>query len=127
MVARPALHAIVFTAAVLSANLAQARIALADASPANGSEVASADRVELRFSERLIPGASTAQLTMTAMPGMREHPPMGMAVTVSTGRDGKTLRIVADQPLPHGTYRVDWRAVGAGEKPVTGTVGFSVR
>lgn len=101
---------------------------LVNAVPADNTEVtASPSRVELHFDQVLLTRTSAAKLVMTGMPGMSGHPPMAMAVTVSAGEDGKTMLIAPRQPLPTGSYRVDWRAVSQDDHAVTGAVNFTVK
>lgn len=100
---------------------------LAGVSPADQSEGVSPERITLRFTDRLVARRSAAKLTMTAMPGMADHPPMGMAVTVSAGKDPHTMLLTPDQPLPRGSYRVDWRAVSGDTPASTGSTRFTVR
>ncbi|QHI99331.1 copper resistance protein CopC [Xylophilus rhododendri] len=114
-------------AVLLASTAALANPQLLASNPAENAEVPALSRVELNFSEKLAARSSAAKLTMTSMPGMTGHPPMPMAVTVSAGEDGKTMLVTADQPLPKGSYRVDWRAASGSAKPVTGTVNFTVK
>lgn len=95
--------------------------------PAADSEVESPARVELKFNEKLVTQFSGAKLVMTEMPGMSGHGPMPMAVTVSASEDPNTMLLTPKQPLPAGTYRVDWRAVSSDTHPVTGNVTFKVK
>ncbi|MCZ2499134.1 copper resistance protein CopC [Xylophilus sp. Kf1] len=115
-------------AALLTATAALAQPRLVSTVPAEGTEAASpAAPVELHFDQALLVRSSAARLVMTGMPGMSGHAPMPMAVTVSAGEDGRTMRIVPRQPLPSGTYRVDWRAVAQDDRAGTGTVAFTVK
>jgi methionine-rich copper-binding protein CopC len=36
------------------------------------------------------------------------------------------MLITPAQPLPPGSYRVDWRAVSSDTRPVTGSISFEV-
>lgn len=100
---------------------------LVSSTPAAAAEVEPASPIELHFDEKLVSKSSGAKLSMTSMPGMSDHPPMGMAVTVSGSADGKTILVKPDQPLPRGAYRVDWRVVGKDGKPVGGSLDFRVK
>jgi len=82
--------------------------------------------VELKFSETLVPQSSAAKLVMTGMPGMANHGAMTITAGVAAAGDGKTMLITPAQPLPPGSYRVDWRAVSSDTRPVTGSISFEV-
>lgn len=117
--------------ALLGTTLAPA-VALAhpkvvSAMPAPNAKAARTKVVTLTFSERLTPKLSSATLVMTGMPGMANHAPMKMSgVTTKIAANGKSLVLTAAQPLPAGTYRVDWAVVGADAHRVTGTHSFSI-
>ena len=112
---------------ILAANAALAHPKLLSSTPDANAEVSAPERIELRFSEDLMPQFSAASLVMTGMPGMTGHPPMKMAIKVSATQDPKTMVITPTQALPAGSYRVDWRAVSSDTHPVTGSVPFSVK
>ena len=114
-------------AAVLWSGAATAHPKLLGSVPADSTEVASPARVELNFSEKLVAQFSAAKLVMTDMPGMTGHPPMAMAITVSGSDDPKTMLLTPKEPLPAGSYRVDWRAVSSDTHPITGSVNFKVK
>lgn len=121
----PAITAIV---AWLFSTAALAHAQLVETVPADNAEVAASPaRVELHFDQTLLTRGSAAKLVMTGMPGMSGHAPMAMAVTVSAGDDGKTMLVVPRQPLPAGTYRVDWRAASQDDHAVTGALHFTVK
>lgn len=111
---------------VLSGAVAQARPQLLGSTPADHEDVGPGVRIALNFSQKLRLPASEAVLFMTSMPGMSHHPQMGMAVDVMPSADGRSLLIVPEQPLPRGTYRVDWKAVSADRHPVRGRLDFRV-
>lgn len=120
---RPAL----FLPLILLATPAAAEPALVAAAPANGASVAKVTRLSLTFSEPITP-ASTVELVMTGMPGMKDHPPMpirGFAAAVD--RDGRSLTAPLPRALPAGSYDLRWRAVGADGKPNTGTIRFTAK
>lgn len=101
---------------------------LVSSNPAASAAVHGANVITLRFSERLMPRLSGAEVTMTGMPGMANHGPMkisGLRTTVAD--DGKTLVARPPRPLAAGTYRVDWHAVSADTHRITGSVTFTVR
>jgi len=119
-------HALV-ASTILATSAAFAHPKLLSSTPAENAEVAAPERIELHFSESLMPQFSAANLVMTGMPGMAGHSPMKMAIKVSATDDPKTMVITPTRPLPAGSYRVDWRAVSADTHPVTGSVPFSVK
>jgi copper resistance protein C len=113
--------------AIVASSAALAHPKLLSSTPADKAEVASPARIELEFSERLLPEFSAASLLMTEMPGMAMHSPMKMAFNVTAGPDGKTMLITPKQPLVTGTYRLNWRAVSSDTHPVTGNITFQVK
>lgn len=113
--------------AIAASSAALAHPQLLSTTPADKSEVAAPPRIELAFSEHLLPEFSAAKLVMTDMPGMAMDSPMKMAFKVTAGADGKTMVITPAQPLPAGTYRLDWRAVSSDTHPVTGHMTFQVK
>lgn len=121
------LRTAIAAAALLAASAAFAHPRLVASTPADKSEVASPAKIELDFSERLVPEFCAANLLMTAMPGMASHSPMKMAFNVSGTSDEKVMVITPAHPLPPGTYRVDWRAVSTDTHPMTGNITFEVK
>lgn len=98
------------------------------ATPAANATVARTNTVKLTFSERLMPQMSGATLTMTGMPGMKDHPPMKMTGVMSAiGADGKSIVLTSRTPLAVGSYRADWFVVSADTHRVTGAHAFAVR
>lgn len=97
---------------------------LLSASPAENAVVAKPARLQLQFSEQLVPAFSTADLTMDAMPGMAA---MKMASTAKVAPDGRTLVITPKSALPRGRYTVAWRVVSSDTHRVNGTYSFSVK
>ncbi|SOZ18441.1 CopC Copper resistance protein precursor, ''E set domains'' superfamily [Cupriavidus taiwanensis] len=124
---RPLIHAMTAAIAALASSLAFAHPRLESSTPADKAEVPAPQKIELRFSENLVTQFSGANLVMTGMPGMANHAPMKMAVKVSGSDDPKTMVITPAQPLPQGSYRVDWRAVSSDTHPVNGNVTFTVK
>lgn len=112
---------------VLAAAPASAHPKLVAASPAPNAAVVAPARVTLRFSERLVPRFSGADVVMTGMPGMKDHPPMKVAAAATVAADGRTLIVTPAKPLARGTYRIDWHVVVADTHRVTGSVGFGVK
>ncbi|WP_234450166.1 copper homeostasis periplasmic binding protein CopC [Enterobacter hormaechei] len=85
------------------------------------------EKIQLNFSENLTVKFSGAKLTMTGMKGMSSHSPMPVAAKVAPGADPKSMVIIPREPLPAGTYRVDWRAVSSDTHPITGNYTFTVK
>ena len=109
-----------------TAGTAHAHPKLVSATPAPNATVAKPARVELRFSERLMPNFSGADVVMTGMKGMA-HPPMKVPATAAVAPDGRTLVVTPQAPLTAGTYNVAWRVVSADTHRITGTHAFAVR
>ncbi|MBP0619728.1 copper homeostasis periplasmic binding protein CopC [Cupriavidus consociatus] len=124
---RPLIATIAAAAAALASSAALAHPRLVTSSPADKAEVAAPQKIELTFSEDLVTQFSGANLVMTGMPGMASHAPMKMAARVSASSDPKAMVITPAQPLPAGSYRVEWRAVSADTHPVTGNFSFTVK
>ena len=103
---------------------ANAHPKLVSASPAANATVAKPARIQLRFSEKLIPAFSKADLTMAAMPGMAA---MTMASTSAISADGRTLVITPKSPLPSGRYSVAWHIASTDTHKVAGTFAFAVK
>lgn len=122
--------ALTLAAVATATSLASAAVAhpkLVASNPTAGATVARPARVQLRFDEKLVSRFSRADIVMTAMPGMTDHPPMKVAGTATVAPDGRTLVVTPAKPLAAGSYRVDWRVVAADTHPVTGKLAFSVR
>ena len=100
---------------------------LLSATPAPDAATAPTARLQLVFSERLVPQFSGADVVMTEMPGMKMHGPMKMPVKASVAEDGKTLALTLAKPLPRGSYRVDWHVVSADTHRVQGNYSFKVQ
>lgn len=118
------------TAAALAlatlASAAQAHPKLLSATPAPNATVAKPGRVELQFSEKLMPKFSGADLMMTAHGG-KAHAPMKIAGTAAVGADGRTLMVTPKSPLGAGRYSVAWHVVSADTHRVAGNYAFAVR
>lgn len=99
---------------------------LVAAAPAAKSSVDKADHIALQFSETIASPASTFTLVMIAMPGMTNHKPMpvtGFAIKV----DGHAISANLPRPLPAGSYRLTWHAVGLDGAPADGSYTFVSR
>lgn len=111
-------------AALAFAGTAYAHPKLVSASPAANATVAKPARVELHFSEKLMPAFSKADLTMAAMPGMAA---MKMPSTAALASDGRTLVITPKGPLAPGRYTVAWHVVSMDTHKVAGSYAFAVK
>lgn len=100
---------------------------LVSGTPAASATVKSTSKIELQFSEKLVPAFSGADVVMTAMPGMPDHGAMKVGAKSSVAKDGKTLVIALAKPLPAGDYRVDWRVVAGDTHRLSGSHAFKVR
>lgn len=112
------------TALVASAGAANAHPKLLSANPAANATVAKPARVELQFSEKLMPAFSKADLIMAAMPGMAA---MKMPSTATLAADGRTLVITPKGKLSAGRYTVDWHVVSTDTHKVAGSYAFAVK
>lgn len=108
------------------ASAAQAHPKLVSASPAANTTVAKPSRVELRFSEQLIPTFSGADIMMTGHGGATHAPIKVMAMAAVAG-DGKTLVLTPKAPLVPGRYTVAWHVVSSDTHRITGNYAFSVK
>ncbi|EYS87866.1 copper resistance protein CopC [Cupriavidus sp. SK-4] len=124
---RPLIQTLLAATAALASSIAFAHPKLVSSTPADKAEVAAPQKIELQFSENLVTQFSGANLVMTGMPGMADHAPMKMAAKVSGSDDPKAMVITPAQPLPPGSYRVDWRAVSSDTHPVNGKIAFTVK
>lgn len=104
-----------------------AHVKLASSTPAQGTAAKSPQAITLAFSEKVVPASASANIVMTAMPGMKDHGEMAIRnFTPAWSPDGKTLTLTLKKPLPKGSYEVRWRAAGADGHAVTGTLAFDV-
>lgn len=109
-----------------AASAANAHPKLVSTTPAPNATVAKPARLELRFSEKLMPKFSGADLMMTGMKGMK-HAPMKVASATTVAADGRTLVIAPKSPLGAGTYSVAWHVVSADTHRITGNYAFAVK
>ncbi|WP_428680669.1 copper homeostasis periplasmic binding protein CopC [Sphingopyxis sp.] len=108
-----------------TAALAHAK--LVASTPAANAKVAKLTSIELKFSEKLIASTVKAELVMTGMPGMADHPPMKIAVASAMGKDGKSLTLTPKRALVPGTYKVKWSAAGADTHHMGSEFSFTVK
>ena len=122
-----AAKALIPAVALLASAAAFAHPKLVRSTPADNAEVPAPAKIELLFSENLVKQFSGANLVMTGMPGMKDHPPMKIAASVAGGDDPHAMIITPKSPLVPGTYRVDWRAVSSDTHPVNGSITFTAK
>lgn len=108
------------------AGAANAHPKLLSASPAPNATVARPAKLELRFSETLMPNFSGADLMMTGHGG-RLHAPMKIPATSSVAADGRSLVLTPKSPLAAGTYSVVWHMVSTDTHRVAGNFAFAVK
>ena len=107
---------------------AKAHPKLLSTSPAANASVAGPNKLQLKFSEKLIGSMTSADVFMTGMPGNVRHRATKMhGFNGTLGSDGKTLTLSRPRALPTGTYHVDWRAVAVDTHRVSGTFNFAVK
>lgn len=111
----------------LSPTAALAHAKLVASTPAANAKVAKVTSVQLKFSEKLIAPTVRAELVMTGMPGMAEHPPMKIAIASAMGKDGKSMTLTPKRALVPGTYKVKWSAAGADTHRMGSEFSFTVR
>ena len=113
-------------AIALVASPALAEPMLVSATPAADARVTAISRIDLRFSERVLPRMSTASVAMTGMGGVA-HPPMPVTGTkVSATATGNGLTLMMPKPLTPGTYQVEWHAMSGKGEHATGQYAFTV-
>ena len=106
------------------AGAANAHPKLLSVTPAANATVTAPAHIDLRFSEKLMPAFSKAELTMAAMPGMGA---MKMASATAVAADGKTLVVTPKARLARGRYIVDWHVVSTDTHKVAGRTAFAVK
>ena len=114
----------------LSATAAMAHPKLVSSTPAADSTVAATAKLELHFSETLMPKLTGADISssMMAMGGKMESHVMKMeGKSALDPKDKKTLIVTLSAPLPAGTYKVDWHAVSTDTHRLTGNYSFTVK
>jgi len=106
---------------------ALAHAKLVGSTPAANSAVAKVTTVTLKFSEKLIASTVKAELVMTGMPGMKDHPPMKIPFTSAMSKDGKSMTLQLKRALVRGTYKVKWSAAGADTHRMGSEFSFTVK
>lgn len=109
-----------------SAVPAAAHPRLLTATPAANATVAQPAQIVLAFSEALVAPLSGIELTMTAMPGMANHPRMPIR-GFTTKVEGRSLIARLPRALPAGTYELKWHVVAADQHRIENTYSFTVR
>lgn len=105
-----------------------AQSTLIGSAPAAGSTIKRPSAITLNFDTPLMPGSFGAEIVMTAMPGMTDHPPMSIkAFTTQMSDGGKTLVLALKKPLVEGSYTVRWSAIDSEKKKVLGSLDFTAR
>lgn len=99
---------------------------LVSAAPAANAAVSRPTQIVLTFSETLVAPLSGIELTMTAMPGMADHPRMPIR-GFTTKVQGRTLTAKLPRALPVGTYELKWHVVAADQHRIENTYTFTVR
>lgn len=102
---------------------AQAHISLVASTPAADAVVATPKQIDLVFNERLVPRASRLELSAIKNGEAAEKVEH---IDIEFINDGKTLRAKLHHSLGAGIYRVQWRAVGDDNHPMTGEFRFTV-
>ena len=114
--------------ALTLATPALAQVRLVSSAPANAKAASRPMAVTLTFSDKIGANASSMDIVMLTMPGMKDHPPMKISgFTTSVSPDGKTLSAKLPRPLPVGTYVVNWKATGSDGAPASGKINFAVK
>ena len=113
-------------ASIASVTPAAAHPRLLSATPAANATVKQPNQIVLAFSETLVAPLSGIELTMTAMPGMKDHPRMPIR-GFTTKVEGKTLTAKLPRALPAGTYELKWHVVAADQHRIENIYTFTVR
>lgn len=105
-----------------------AQAQLVRSAPAAGAAVRAVSQIDFAFAAPVNAATAGAQIVMTAMPGMTDHPPMAIkGFTIVPGADGRALRLKLRKPLVPGDYTVSWSVAGADGKRLTGKLSFKVQ
>lgn len=112
--------------AIALPGVAAAHSKLVSSNPAANATVSKPSKLTLTFSETFLAPMSGADLTMTAMPGMADHPAMPIK-GFKTSVEGKTMVLTLPRPLPAGTYDLKWHIVGADQHKMEGGYSFTVK
>lgn len=110
-------------AALAIAGTVNAHPKLVSASPAPNATVSKPARVELHFSEKLMPAFSKADLMMAT----KGRQPAKFASTAMVAPDGRTLVVTPKGQLRPGRYNIAWRVVSMDTHRVAGRYAFAVK
>ena len=120
--AAPVLAAVAFSGAAFG------HAKLVKSTPTANAVVTKPTKILLTFNEKLIAKFATTTLTMTAMPGMKDHPPMKISgFTSAMSKDGKTMTLLLKRALVAGTYNLKWAAAGPDAHRMEGNFTFTVK
>ncbi|WP_420145880.1 copper homeostasis periplasmic binding protein CopC [Sphingobium sp.] len=121
-------HILTIAAMAASAlpGVASAHGKLVSSTPAANATVAKPTELTLTFSDALLAPMSGAELVMTGMPGMSDHPPMPIK-GFKTNVEGKTMTLTLPRALPVGSYDLKWHVAGADQHRVEGGYSFKVK
>lgn len=96
--------------------------------PAPKATVRAVATVRLEFASPIKPATAGAQIIMTGMPGMADHPPMMIkAFTIEADKDGRALTLKLRKTLVAGDYDVKWSVLSTDGKPLSGRWSFTAR
>lgn len=95
---------------------------LISATPAADAAAFPTARLDLTFSEAMVPAMTS--VTLAHMMGQMAHP---IAGSVRFAADSRSLALVLARPLPAGTYAMEWKSVGADTHKVSGKYQFTIR
>ena len=122
LLAAPVLAALAFSGAV------HAHAKLVSSSPTANATVVKPSKIVLTFNEKLVAKFASTTLTMTGMPGMKDHAPMKISGFASAmSKDGKTMTLLMKRALVAGTYNLKWAAAGADAHRMEGSFTFTVK
>lgn len=113
-------------AAAILAAPAFAEPTLVSATPAADATVAAPDRIDLRFSERIMPRMSVVTVAMTGMEGVAHAPMLVAGTKASVTPTGNGLMVMMPRPLTPGTYRVEWHVTSGAGNHAMGNYAFTV-
>lgn len=114
--------------ALCAATPSLAHTRLVSSTPAANATVAKPGKIVLTFSEKLVATFFKAELLMTSMPGMADHPPMKMTgYTTQMSADGKSVTLLLKRALPAGGFVLKWSAAGMDTHRMTGELPFNVK
>jgi len=112
--------------AIALPGVASAHSKLVASTPAANATVVKPTKLTLTFSETFLAPMSGAELVMTGMPGMSDHPAMPIK-GFKTAVEGKTMTLTFPRALPAGSYDLKWHIVGADQHKMEGGYSFKVK